>query len=160
MRAVPQDAAAPHLLGVVRAQQGRNEEALELMGAALALKPDAPEVLSNAANVLKTQGRFAEALAHYDKALAAKPDYAAALARRAMLLREMGRLDAALDSAARALALQPDAVEALNTRGMILADLGRADEALAALWPGAGAGAGFPRQLEQPRFVVENLEAP
>ena len=31
IEAAPQDAAAPHLLGVVRAQQGRNREALELM---------------------------------------------------------------------------------------------------------------------------------
>ena len=41
----PAKPTAPHMLGVVRAQQGRNSEALELMGAALTLRPDAPEVL-------------------------------------------------------------------------------------------------------------------
>ena len=39
MQAAPQDATAPHFLGVVRAQQGRNREALALMDTALKLKP-------------------------------------------------------------------------------------------------------------------------
>ena len=42
MAAAPREAAAPHLLGVVRAQQGRNSEALELIGKALTILPDAP----------------------------------------------------------------------------------------------------------------------
>jgi protein O-GlcNAc transferase len=44
MIANPREAAAHHMLGVVRAQQGRNGEALELIAAALALKPDTPEI--------------------------------------------------------------------------------------------------------------------
>src|SRR6059058_2092351 len=92
IKAAPQDAAAPHLLGVVRAQQGRNREALELMTMALKLKPDAPEILSNYGNVLKAQGQFLEALASYDKALAIKPDYGAAWNKRALVLRDLKRL--------------------------------------------------------------------
>lgn len=131
MAAQPQDAAPPHLLGVVRAQQGRNGEALELIGAALKLRPDAPEILSNYANVLKAQGRFADALDSYDRALAIKPDYAAALAKRGLVLRDMGRLAEALDSTERALTLNPNYAEAASNRGIILSDLGRHDEALA-----------------------------
>src|SRR5689334_20238392 len=86
---------AAHMLGVVRAQQGRNDEALELMSAALALRPDAPEILSNYANVLRAQGRFDEAVASYDKALVIKPDYFAAWNKRALALRDLGRLDEA-----------------------------------------------------------------
>ena len=89
MRAAPQDATAPHLLGVVRAQQGRNSEALALMKAALKLRPEAPEVLSNLGNVLSAQGKFAEALASYDKALKVKPDYVACLSKRALALRDL-----------------------------------------------------------------------
>jgi predicted O-linked N-acetylglucosamine transferase (SPINDLY family) len=118
LRDEPREAAAHHLLGVVRAQQGRNSEALELMGAALKLRPDAPEVLSNYGNVLKTQGRFAEALASYNRALQVKPDYVSALAKRA------------LESTTRALALKPGDIEALGARGIILSELGRQDEAL------------------------------
>src|SRR3954470_16642234 len=78
IEAAPQDAAAPHLLGVVRAQQGRNREALELMTVVLKLRTDAPEILSNYGNVLRAEGRAAEALASFDRAIASKPDYVAA----------------------------------------------------------------------------------
>lgn len=131
MAAEPKESAAPHLLGVVRAQQGRNGEALELIGAALKLKPNAPEILSNYANVLKAQGRFAEALDSYDRALVLKPDYIATIAKRGSVLRDLGRLTEALDSTERALALNPNHAEALSNRGVILSDLGRHDEALA-----------------------------
>ena len=132
MALAPREAAAHHLLGVVRAQQGRGPEALELMGTALKLKPDAPEVLSNYGNVLKSQGRFADALDSFDKALRLKPDYVAALSRRAVVLRDLGRLDDALAGVDRALTLQPGFPEGLSNRGVILSDLGRQDEALAA----------------------------
>jgi predicted O-linked N-acetylglucosamine transferase (SPINDLY family) len=130
LRDEPREAAAHHLLGVVRAQQGRNGEALELMGTALKLRPDAPEVLANYGNVLKTQGRFAEALASYDRAIAVKPDYVSALAKRALVLRDLGRLAEALESTARALALKPDDIETLGARGIILSELGRQEDAL------------------------------
>jgi protein O-GlcNAc transferase len=158
MRAAPQDATAPHLLGVVRAQQGRNREALELMDAALKLRPDAPEVLSNYGNVLKAQGRFAEALASYDKALAVKPDYAATLSKRALVLRDLGRLETALDSANRALTLQPDHVEALNMRGIILADLGRADEALTSYDRALALAPNFPDTLNNRALTLKKMK--
>src|SRR5215469_16916545 len=107
MRTAPKDASAPHFLGVVRAQQGRNREALALMDKALALKPDAPEILSNYGNVLRAEGRLSEALAAHDKALALKPDYAPALNRRALVLRDLGRLDDGLASVERTLVLRP-----------------------------------------------------
>ena len=158
MQAVPQDATAPHLLGVVRAQQGRNSEALALMTAALKLRPEAPEVLSNLGNVLSAQGRFAEALASYDKALAVKPDYVACLSKRAMVLRDLGRLDAALDSADRALALQPDYLEALNGRGIILGDLGRPEEALASYDRALALAPDYPDTLNNRALVLKSLK--
>ena len=131
MTSAPRESAAPHLLGVVRAQQGRNAEALELIGKALEIRPDAPEMLSNYGNVLKSQGRFGEALASYERALAVKPDYVAAIAKRGQVLRDLGRLDDALAATDKALTLHPGHPEALSTRGVILSDLGRHDEALA-----------------------------
>ena len=131
MTAAPRESAAPHLLGVVRAQQGRNAEALALIGKALEIRPDAPEMLSNYGNVLKSQGRFAEALASYDRALAVKPDYVAAIAKRGQVLRDLGRLDEALAATDKALTFHPGHPEALSIRGVVLSDLGRHDEALA-----------------------------
>ncbi|HWU54270.1 MAG TPA: tetratricopeptide repeat protein [Rhizomicrobium sp.] len=151
---------AHHMLGVVRAQQGRNTEALELMSAALALRPNAPEILSNYANVLKALGRFDEALASYDKALGLKPDYFATWNKRALVLRDLGRLDEAMQSAGKALALQPRYVEALNTEGIILADLGKLDDALARYDRALALAPDFPDTLNNRALALKALKRP
>jgi protein O-GlcNAc transferase len=160
MRQAPREAAAHHLLGVVRAQQGRNGEALELIGAALKLKPDAPEMLSNHGNVLKTLGRFAEALASYDRALAVKPDYVAALAKRAQVLRDLGRLDEALVASDAALKMNPGFVEAHSNRGVILSDLGRHDEALASYDRALAAAPQFPDVWNNRALTLKSMKRP
>jgi predicted O-linked N-acetylglucosamine transferase (SPINDLY family) len=160
MAAQPKEAAAPHLLGVVRAQQGRNSEALELIGAALKIRPDAPEILSNYANVLKAQGRFAEALENYDRALAIKPDYAAALTKRGLVLRDLGRLPEALDSVDRALALNANYAEGLSTRGAILSDLGRPDEALASYDRALAVARDYPDVWSNRALTLKTMKRP
>jgi protein O-GlcNAc transferase len=160
MRAVPEDASAPHLLGVVRAQQGRNGEALTLMDAALKLNPDAPEVWSNYGNVLRAEGRLDEALAAQDRALKIKPDYAAALNRRALVLRDLGRLEDALSTVDHALTIRPQDLEALNTRGIILTDLRRCDEALASYDRALAVAPGFPDTLNNRALVLKTLKRP
>ncbi len=157
IKAAPRDAAAPHLLGVVRAQQGRNREALELMTAALKLRPDAPEILSNYGNVLKTEGRAAEALASFDRAIALKPDYAAAWTRRGQALRDLGRLPEALESVDRALAFNPSHLESLNARGTFLSELGRPDEALAAYDQALRLAPDFPDTLNNRALLLKGL---
>jgi len=157
IEAAPQDAAPPHLLGVVRAQQGRNREALELMTAALKLKPDAPEILSNYGNVLKTEGRPAEALASFDRAIALKPDYAAAWSRRAQALRDLGRMADALESVDRSLSLNPRNVEAFNVRGALLSEMGRPEEALAAYDQALRLAPDFPDTLNNRALLLKSL---
>lgn len=137
--------AARHMLGVLKAQTGATAEALELIGAALALKPDAPDALFNYGNVLKGAGRLEEALAAYDRALAVRPGYRAAqmardetrgllaeaLNRRGNDARAAGRADNALADYDRALALAPHYADARNNRAVALWGLGRLGEALA-----------------------------
>ncbi len=158
MADVPGEVSARHLLGVVRAQQGRNAEALELMAAALAIRPDAPEILANHGNVLMTLGRLDEALASYDRALAAKPDHVPAWVRRGMALREMGRHAEALASQDRALALAPGFVEAHSNRGMALADLGRTDAALEAFDHALKLAPDFPDALNNRALILKALK--
>lgn len=160
MQAAPQDASAPHLLGVVRAQAGRNREALVLMEQALKLNPGAPEVWSNYGNVLRAEGRLSEALTAQDRALQIKPDYAAALNRRALVLRDLGQLDDALASADRALTIRPHDLETLNSRGIILTDLGRYDEALEAYDQALAVAPGFPDTLNNRALVLKTLKRP
>jgi protein O-GlcNAc transferase len=131
LAAQPDDFTARHLLGVVRAQAGRMEDALGDIGAALAIRPDDPEALLNHANVLKSLNRLDAALAGFDRALALKPGWPQAENNRGTVLQAMSRHDEALAAYDRALAAAPDNVEALNNRGSVLQDLRRPAEALA-----------------------------
>jgi len=119
-----------HLLGILRMQQGRNGEALDLIGAALKIEPDNAEVLTSYGNALKGLGRLAEAEASFDQALAVKPDFGGALYNRALLLQQMNRFEDALESYDRALALPPYFVEALYNRGVMLLVMKRDNDAL------------------------------
>jgi protein O-GlcNAc transferase len=132
LAADPRDFAALHLLGVIHAQQGKNEDALVEIDAALLLKPDDADAQLNRANVLKVMGRTDEALAGYARALELKPDWPQSLNNRGTVLRDLGRYQDALAAYDRALAAAPDYAEALNNRGIVLQDLKRPAEALEA----------------------------
>ena len=53
---------AHHMLGILRGQQGRQGEALELIAAAIRIDPYSAEAFSNYGNLLTTLGRPGEAL--------------------------------------------------------------------------------------------------
>jgi len=125
-----QDFPARHLLGVIHAQQGKNEDALREIDAALAIKPGDAEAHLNRANVLKVMGRSAEALAGYARALDLKPGWPQAENNRGTVLRDEGEYQDALAAYDRALAASPNYAEALNNRGIVLQDLKRPAEAL------------------------------
>jgi tetratricopeptide (TPR) repeat protein len=131
LRAYPEHPDCKHFLGVLRFQQGRNDEALEHISSALKLKPGNIAALANCALVLVTLGRLEQALASYDKALAIEPDYVDALVNRGNILHELKRLDEALASYDKALAIMPDHVDLLKNRAIVLVKLQRLDEALA-----------------------------
>ena len=127
----PASFAANHMLGVLRFQQGRNGEALELIGAALKAKPGNARILLDYANVQFALGRQKEALESYDKVLVIKPDYAEAHYNLGLSLWGLKRFEEALVSYDRALAIKPDYVEAQYNLGITLQDLTRLKEALA-----------------------------
>ncbi len=127
----PRQAQAQHLLGVLRGQQGRYDEALKLIGGALKTQPNSAIILSDHGLILHKIGHHAQALASFDKALALKPDHPAALSNRGNVLSDLGRYEEALASYDGALRISPDHPAALNNRGNALAALGRHPEALA-----------------------------
>jgi tetratricopeptide (TPR) repeat protein len=122
---------AHHVLGIVLASQGKNDQALTSYNRALAVQPNHADTLSNRGNVLAGLRRFDEALASYNRALAAKPNHTGALNNRGVTLHTMGRHDEAIASFERAIALQANYVDALCNRGNSLNALKRYDEALA-----------------------------
>jgi tetratricopeptide (TPR) repeat protein len=118
------------LLGIVRYQQGRKIEAIEMLEAALKISPNDAKALSNYGNVLIDLGRFEEALASLNRALMIKPALIEALNNRGGALRGLKRFGEALASFDKALAIRPDYVEALNNRGGVLLTLKRLEGAL------------------------------
>ena len=68
--------AVLHLLGVIRQQQGRHEDALQLIGRAIESKPNAAIYHSNYGAALLSLQRFAKARDSLHRVLAIRPDYA------------------------------------------------------------------------------------
>ncbi len=131
LAAAPKAFGPRHMLGVLRAQQGRPEEARELIASALAINPNDAGALVNYGNVLTLLGRFSEAVDSYDRALTTAPD-AGTLTNRGNALQGLNRPAEALASYDAALVREPGNVQALFKRGVALGELGRADEAIAA----------------------------
>lgn len=131
LNAQPDHFDALHLLGLLRHQQDRNEEALALIDAALKAQSDQNVALSNRGIVLDALGRRDEALASYERALSIKPDDADALYNRANSLKDSRDFTGALASFEEALAARPDFPEALYNRGNVLTELKRPLDALA-----------------------------
>ena len=122
-QAIAQDASAfvpRHYLGVLKLQQGDNEQAVALIGEALKIDPGNAEAMINYGNALKQLGRHDEALDVFDAALAARPDFAAAPYNRAILLQELGRLEDAARAYEQAVTLRPDFSAAWHERAILL----------------------------------------
>ena len=121
---------ALHELGLISYRAKEYETSIELIGRAIALKPDFAEAYSDYAMALRKLGRPAEALANYDKAIALQPDFAMALNNRANALLDLKRPGEALTSCDRAIALKPNFVLAHYNRAVALNHLARFEEAL------------------------------
>jgi len=122
---------AHHMLGVLRAQQGRYVDAVKSIGQALKLDGKSELALLNFGNVLKALGQPEEALLSYEAALAVNQNAAVTWYNRGLVLWDLRRLVDAVTSHDRALALDPNHAEAFLGRAAALRDLGRAEEALA-----------------------------
>jgi len=122
---------ALHLLGVVRAQQGRHDEAIALIGSALRRNRKSGEAHYSLATSLQAVGRRSEAIASFRRALALKPDFADAHYHLANALRLTGRGEEAVASYGKALRLKPGHAEAHGNLGAALEALARPEEAVA-----------------------------
>jgi protein O-GlcNAc transferase len=125
----PKNFAARQLLALVRFQEGRDQDALDQIEAALAIQPNA-EALATRGNILIRLQRLDDALASFDQAIAEKPDYAEALYNRGNCRQYLGRTEDAVADYSRALALNPGYEPALTNRGNALSKLRRFSQAL------------------------------
>ncbi|HEY2009497.1 MAG TPA: tetratricopeptide repeat protein [Rhizomicrobium sp.] len=127
----PDNFDARHLLGVLRAQQGRHDDAQALIQRALSLRPGDPQGLASLGKVQMALGDFTGALKSYDRALASHPGNPDLLYARGNALREAGDLAAAEQSYLAATRAHPGFADAFSNRGAVLGRLGRVEEALA-----------------------------
>jgi len=118
------------LLGILLSEQGRPEEALPLLAAALVLDPDSDLALLNHGNALAAMGRPGEAMVHYDHGLAVHPGHADLLNARGLLWLSLRRFEEALSDLDMAAAIRPDFGEAWNNRGNVLQGLKRFADAV------------------------------
>jgi predicted O-linked N-acetylglucosamine transferase (SPINDLY family) len=131
LRQHPTHTEAWHCLGVIALQTGRLEQAIELIGKAIALREPVAATHNNRGIALWQLGRREAALTSFDRTLELDPDAAETHANRAVVLLELGRPGEALAGFDRAIGLRPDHTDAHANRGLLLWKTSRLSEALA-----------------------------
>lgn len=139
LRAEAGNFTALHMLGFLKAQQGKYDEAIPLLHKAVRANPAELTALSHYAGALMAAQRFDEALAAYDRLLAREPKAFDALYNRGVILSQHAAtrsqkalFEDALASLDQAAQLQPAMAALHYNRGVVLAGLDRNSEAMAA----------------------------
>lgn len=125
----PRDTRALHLRAMVALGQGAHDEAIELMGKAVALEPDNPDFWCDYGTALHGKGEREPAREAYLRALALRADHLDAVFNLANVLRELKQLKDALQFYSALLERNPDYRHAWNNTGLALLDLGHLEEA-------------------------------
>jgi protein O-GlcNAc transferase len=127
----PTHVGALHYSGVLAHQRRQHALAADLIRAAIALSPDAPEAHNNLGLVLKDAGQPDQAIAAYGEALRLRPNYAIAHFNLGTALEGTGKVDEAITHYRQAIVLRPDYAEAHNNLGNALRSKGQCNEATA-----------------------------
>ncbi len=112
---------AENNLGIVRLQQGRLDEAIALLQAAVNLRPDNSPAQENLAKALLQKGRVDDALIHYRKLMELQPENIEIHNIVGTVFVQRGRLKAGMEEWQKVLAIQPDNGNALNNLAWVLA---------------------------------------
>ncbi|HYD69976.1 tetratricopeptide repeat protein [Azospirillum sp.] len=144
LEADPDQPDALHLLGVLLAQAGRPDLAVDRIAAAVAHSPGVADYRENLAKVFQALGRREEAADAFLAAFDRSPERDACALGAAQLLMEAGDPGAAARALARLLAVQPGHAEAAPR---LAAALARHAGGLASAGQAAGAVAAYRRSL-------------
>lgn len=125
----PHHPDALHLLGLVAQQTGDLTRAVELIGAAVAIKPRSALYQNNFGVCWQMLGDDARALRHFERALTLEPGHNSALNNMGASLRSLGRLKEAREACERAARDRPDNAEAHLNLGNIARDAIDPDQA-------------------------------
>ena len=127
--AVPDNAEAEHMLGIIAHQSGKLGEAIEHVSRAIVIKPDVALYHANLGEMCRLAGRVDEAIAAGRRALEINPDYPSALSNLGIALFDQGKFEEALELYDRAVARDDNFAQAHSNRGNALQRLKRFAEA-------------------------------
>lgn len=130
LAAHPNHPDALHMLGVLAAQVGRADVAIELIGQAIRLNPSQGGYYSNYGHVLTLAGRLDEAITSLEHAVKALPAFAQAFINLGNAYIAAGRFAEAAEQCRRAIAIDPKLTAAYNNLGNALRSQGIHDEAI------------------------------
>ena len=128
----PRHADALNLLGVIAAQAGHHQVAVDLFRQASDSNPLVGSYHGNLGSALRDQGRLDDAIAAYRAALRIEPDCAETHNNLGIAFSFGNRHEDAIAAYRVALEIQPDFAEAHYNMGVALGAQGRLDEAVAA----------------------------
>ena len=129
----PRHARALHLLGVVLAQAGRDQEAAVVLERACDAAPEDATAQYHLGNALRVTAGPLAAAEHYTRALAIDPGYAQGHNGLGNVLRQLGDLDGAAASYLQAIELAPTLPDPHHNLAMILEARGELSAAVAAV---------------------------
>ncbi|WP_240324541.1 tetratricopeptide repeat protein [Trinickia diaoshuihuensis] len=125
---MPRHADALHLLGVIAMQEQRFADALDLIGRAIEISPQAT-YFDNLGSALRGWGKLEAAVESYEQALALDPNHFRAHNNLGMVLLQMRLPAAAASSFSKALRINAQFAEAHTNLGNVLRELGDAEGA-------------------------------
>jgi tetratricopeptide (TPR) repeat protein len=126
----PDSWLAHNNLGKEYANNGKPQEAIKHVRAALSIRANFEMAHRNLGGLLSDNGQFSEAIKEYQAALALEPNDPEARNGLGFTLNQMGRPAEAIESLRHAIRLQPDYAEAHNNLGIALGRTGKTEEAI------------------------------
>jgi tetratricopeptide (TPR) repeat protein len=112
---------AENNLGIVYLRQGKLDEAISLLQAAVDLRPDNSPAHENLAKALLQKGEVANALIHYQKLLELQPDNIEVHNIVGTVLVQQGRIREGVEEWEKVLTIQPDNGNAMSNLAWVLA---------------------------------------
>jgi len=112
---------AENNLGIVFLRQGKVDEAISLLQAAVDLRPDNSPAHENLAKALLQKGQVAEALIHYRKLLELQPDNIEVHNIVGTVLVQQGEIKDGVEEWQKVLAIQPDNGNAMSNLAWVFA---------------------------------------
>jgi Flp pilus assembly protein TadD len=126
----PDYADALHLLGVVLGEKGQPQLAIELIGRAIALRPQVPDYHANLGEFLRRAGQLEPSAASFRHAIALKADDAVFHNGLGVTLAKSWQTEAAIAAFRNAIRLKSDYADAHSNLGSALRSAGRYQEAI------------------------------